>query len=194
MFNISDLDFVEIDHEKTNKKNRAKLYQKYIDDNQSRFTTITPKHVETIRIVKGFFDDYKIALLTIRKLDKTILTKMIAEIEPNMQIEKIEKQWLRNNINVNINDDNINEGVFEWYVKLSDAYVKLSSIKSTNHIGAGIDKKLLFINIVVDGKLYDKVYLDELNEDIVYAYAKRYQFTLKNHNIVNIENNNIYYE
>ena len=203
MLDIVDFEFIKIDHEKVNKKNKSIIYQNYIDKHQYNEYG-NAKQSETIRIVKGYLEDYKIALLVTRKLDKTILQKMIKEIEPNARLEKIEKQWLRYNVNVNINDNNINEGIFEWYIQLkelinqNDQYVDMSLISTVRHIGAGTDenisKKLLFINIIVDGKLYDKVYFDELNEDIIHAYAKRYQFTLKNYNIMDIKNNNIIFQ
>ena len=34
MLSVTDFDFIEIDHEKINKKNRSNVYQNYIDKHQ----------------------------------------------------------------------------------------------------------------------------------------------------------------
>jgi hypothetical protein len=196
MFNIDNLDFVEIDHEKVYKKNKAFVYQKYIDKN---IPATDRSLIEHIRILKDFYDEYKITLVTGRPLDKKILFNMFNTIDNTYTIESIKKQWLRHNINVNINDYNINDGEFEWFVKLKKNGHSLPGSEFNNLVSiekimlGGHAEQTKFISIIVNGKLYDRVYLDIITKDIIYAYARRYQKTLKGFDIIDIKDNIIHF-
>jgi len=76
-------------------------------------------------------------------LDKNTIENMIKNINYDCIIEKIEKQWLRYEINNTINNDNINEGIFEWYVKLRHKV----DVRDLNYLTGGFNKYDIYVNL-----------------------------------------------
>lgn len=197
MFDLNNFEFIDIDHEKLNKYNRTLPYQNYIDKYQYNQYK-NAKQIEIIRIFKDHIDEYKIALAVNRKLDKKMIIDMFNYVDNSFIIENIEKQWLKQELNQVINEYNMNSGTFEWFVKLK---TKINVNENNYLIGGENNQEFsfipntnkLYINIIVDGKLYDKIYIDELNTDIINSFAEKYKIYLSKHVINKIINNNIYF-
>jgi hypothetical protein len=179
MINNIILPFDDIDHNLSNKK-ISKKYQNYFnryDHYQSLY------YIERLRILKDFFDEERYIIKTKKKISKNELYLMLNEVDKQYDIIEIKHVW-NGNITKNINENNMNDGIFEWFIKLKTK-IKL---KNLNHIGGynnivnvvkptftpeylirydHIDNKFKIpIIIVINGKQYDKIWYYSNNNNI----------------------------
>jgi hypothetical protein len=184
--------FNDINHIKENKE--VNLYQKYFDNLEEDNIVYSKNnyYLENIRILKNFYMEKRYSIKTKKKLNKDTIKKMINAIDENYDILEITENWLGER---NINEDNMNDGYSEWFIKLKEKV----NIKILDHIGGyhtinfckpqstpeyiirfdhinSVYKIPIFI--LIDGKLYDKIWyssnkinisLDEIN-----LYAENY--------------------
>lgn len=184
--------FIEIDHNKKVNKFSNK-YQQYFDKLNEKYNDDSELYLENIRILKNFYDESIFVIKTKEMLDKTILEKMISYTDPNYIILEITDSWLGER---KINEYNINDGKIEWFIKLKENILPNLQI---NHIGGyhvidflaptytpeyllrynHIDNKYKVpINIIINGKLYDKIWYETDKKNIpideIYLYAQMY--------------------
>lgn len=186
--NIQFLPFDDINHELSNKK-ISKKYQKYFDK-YDHYQGLY--YVDRLRILKDFFNEEIYTIKTKKKISKDELIMMIKEIDNKYDIIEIKHVWNGSNIK-NINEDNMNDGIFEWFIKLKSK-IKIDNLNhiggydNIDHIGGydntvniikptitpeylirydHIDNKFKIpIIIVANGKQYDKIWYYSDNNSI----------------------------
>jgi hypothetical protein len=197
-----DFPFNEIDHSTniniSQSKSGYNKYQQYIDKLDDYNGGIY--YIDYIRILKNFYNEESFIIKSKHRLNQEIIRKMIMSIEQNFDIITVVESWLGERF---INDDNLNDGRIEWFIKLKEKIY----LNHLDHIGgdyehpiAGdntvnflyptyttesilrfdhIDNKYKIpINIVINGKLYDKTWYvsEKMNISIneIYLFMKYY--------------------
>lgn len=185
-----DFPFNEIDHVKKSKYITNK-YQKYFDKFNTNIND--ELYLENLRILKDHYNESTYTIKTKYKFTKEILNTMINYLEPEYFITEIIDSWLGER---QLNEYNINDGKSEWLIKVKTK-INLSLL---DHFGGSYstvdfllpkytpeyvlrfdklnDKFKVPINIIINGKLYDKIwyYSDKANISIdeIYLYIKYY--------------------
>ena len=183
--------FNGIDNTVLSKINKNNKYQKYIDDNYNSINGIY--YLEHIRILKNFYDEKKFTIKIKRKLTKSIIIDMVKCIDVNYDILEITENWLGEK---NINEDNMNDGILEWFIKLKTKI----NFNQINHLGGFYNKIDIVvptytpeylikfdhnnkkykipINVLLNGKLYDKIWYYSIKQNItsneIFNYANYY--------------------
>jgi hypothetical protein len=191
--------FSEIDHNFTKNSDNTNIYQQYFD----KLNDISGLYyLEHVRILKDFFNEKRFTIKTKIRFTKSTLVKMIKSVEKDYDILEITKNWLGEK---KINDNNINDGIIEWFIKIK----KKTNFNELRHIGGfynnvditmptytpeylirfdhNNDKKYKIpINLLLNGKMYDKIwyYSDtpNISNNEIFNYTKYYVNKL-NHNI-----------
>ncbi len=186
--------FNEIDHTISSHLSTAKKdnkYQKYVNDNFNLTKGIY--YLENIRILKNFYDEKKYTIKIKCKLTKSIIINMIEYLDTNSDILEVIENWSGEK---NINEDNINDGISEWFIKLKTK-INLNQLKHIGGFYNNIDiitptytpeylirydhnnkKYKIPINILLNGKSYDKIwYLSNkhnITSNEIFNYANFY--------------------
>jgi len=190
--------FYEMDgpSSRTNNKNSNNKYQKYIDKLNEYYSD--NYYIQNIRVLKNFFDEEKYTLKTKYRLNQDILRKMFEITDSDYNILEINETWIGEKF---INEDNMNDGINEWFIKLKQKI----DLTKLDYIGGGNDnlnsnlvdflgpkytpeylirydhqnkKYKVPIVVIKNGKMYDKIWYHTENPNIyvneIYTYIKYY--------------------
>jgi len=179
--------------------NESNKYQDYINKINDKYDS-NNYNIQHIRILKNSFNEQTFVLKTKFRLNKRFLIEMFHTLDPIFDIIEISESWLGEKM---LNEDNINDGILQWFVKLKNKinfktldYIGGNQIEDSNFptlvnfISPSItpphlirydhlnNKYKVPIFVVINNKLHDKIWYESEKSDVfideIYIYAKYY--------------------